>query len=32
MRQVPDSPYQVVSDVFDDATSLEQLNQISKQK
>jgi cytochrome c len=32
MAQVPDSPYQVVSDVFDDATSLAELNQISKPK
>jgi len=32
MKQVPHSPYQVVSDIFDDATTLEQLNKISKQK
>jgi hypothetical protein len=32
MMQVPRLPYQVVSDVFDDATSLEQLNRISKPK
>jgi hypothetical protein len=32
MMQVPKSPYQVVSDVFDDATTLEELNRISKRK
>jgi hypothetical protein len=32
MAQVPGSPYQVVSDVFDDASSVEELNQISKRK
>lgn len=32
MAPVPDSPYQVVSEVFDDATSLEELNKISKKK
>ena len=32
MMQVPKSPYQVVSDVFDDATTMEQLNQITKKK
>ncbi len=32
MAQVPHTPYQVVSDVFDDATSLEELSQISKRK
>ena len=31
MMQVPNSPYQVVSDIFDDAATLEQLNKISKQ-
>jgi hypothetical protein len=30
MMQVPDSPYQVVADIFDDATSLEELTKISK--
>jgi type III secretion system FlhB-like substrate exporter len=32
MMQVPKSPYQVVSDIFDDATTLEELNKISKKK
>jgi hypothetical protein len=32
MRQVLNSPYQVGSDVFDDATSLEELNQLLKRK
>jgi type III secretion system FlhB-like substrate exporter len=31
MMQVPNSPYQVVSDIFDDTATLEQLNKISKQ-
>jgi hypothetical protein len=30
MMQVPKSPYQVVSDIFDDATTLEELNKISR--
>jgi type III secretion system FlhB-like substrate exporter len=30
MMQVPKSPYQVVADIFDDVTTLEQLNKISK--
>jgi hypothetical protein len=32
MMQVPKSPYQVVSDIFDDATTLEELKKISKKK
>jgi hypothetical protein len=32
MMQVPKSPYQVVADIFDDATPMEELNQISKKK
>jgi cytochrome c len=32
MMQVPKSPYQVVSDIFDDTTSLEELNKFSKRK
>jgi hypothetical protein len=32
MMQVPKSPYQVVSDTFDDETTLEALNRISKRK
>ncbi len=32
MMQVPKSPYQVVSDVFDDATTLEDLKRISLKK
>ena len=30
MKPVPNSPYQVISDIFDDTTTLEQLNKISK--
>jgi hypothetical protein len=32
MMPVPKSPYQVVCDIFDDATTLEELNQISTKK
>jgi hypothetical protein len=32
MMQVPKTPYQVVSDIFDDATTLEELNKISRKK
>jgi type III secretion system FlhB-like substrate exporter len=32
MVQVPHSPYQVVAEIFDDATSLERLDEISKRK
>jgi len=32
MMQVPKSPYQVVADIFDDTTTLEELNKISKKK
>lgn len=32
MMQVPNSPYQVVSDVFDDTTPLEQLQEISRRR
>jgi cytochrome c len=30
MMAVPNSPYQVVADIFDDSTSIEELNKISK--
>jgi len=29
MKPVPNSPYQVISDIFDDTTTLEQLNKVS---
>jgi hypothetical protein len=32
MKQVPHSQYQVVSEIFDDTTSLEELNKISNRK
>jgi hypothetical protein len=32
MMQVPHSPYQVVSDIFDDTTPLEQLQEISRRR
>jgi hypothetical protein len=32
MMQVPKSPYQVVAGIFDDATTLEELNRISKRE
>jgi hypothetical protein len=32
MMQVPDTAYQAVADVWDDSTTLEELNKISKRK